>query len=542
VNPSLSPDGSTVAFAWEGDKQDNFDIYVAAVPMHSDEWLRVTSSPADEFSPAWSPDGQKIAFVRQLEGNRSELLVVPAKGGPEHKLAGLTNREIRLRRLVSLSWSADAQWIIASHREPGDNGESIYAFSLTGGRRRLTTPPKEYDGDYMPALSPDGSALAFCRLAGFSTSEIYWIALGHNWRPEGAPRVVTADRRWSVNPVWVRDGSSLLYIFSEHPEARHQLRVINALESLSAPQIVSIPDEPREITAGAHLVYSRRIFDTNIWRVRIPDRGQPPAIPVRFISSTQADEKPSYSPDGRRIAFVSKRSGSDEIWIANRDGSNPTRMTHFGGPLVGAMNWAPDGQRLVFHARPEGQADLFVLPAAGGRPVRLTTHPADDFMPSYSRDGRWIYFASRRSGENAIWKIPSSGGEAIQLAGGGGTKPVESMDGKLVYYNVWPAPDAILSVPSGGGQPVKVIGPTHPFPMAFAVTAEGIYYPAPPHSGDDRYIRFFQFSTRESHPVATVNRPFRLGMSVSPDGRFLTFDQVDESGSDLMLVQDFKLP
>jgi hypothetical protein len=394
----------------------------------------------------------------------------------------------------------------------------------------------------MPAFSPNGKGLAFCRLAGFSTSEIFLLPLGRDRLPKGSPRALTTEKRWSVSPVWIAGDGRLAHLFSAHPEARHELRVLELFDSPIVSKAVSVPDDPREIAAGPRqIVYSRRIVDTNIWRARIPRPGEPPSIPHRFISSTQDDDKPSYSPDGRRIAFVSKRSGSDEIWVANANGADAVRMTHFGGPLVGAMNWAPDGQWIVFHARPEGQADLFLIPAAGGPPVRLTHDLADDFMPSYSRDGRWIYFGSLRSGEYAIWKIPAGGGPATQLTAHGGTKPVEAVDRRTIYFHSWPAPDAILSMPAGGGQPVKVVGPTHPFPLGFAVTVEGIYYPAPPHSGSVRYIRFFDFLTGGATPVTVVNRPFRLGMTVSPDGKYIAFDQLDDSGSDLMLIDQFSL-
>jgi hypothetical protein len=137
--------------------------------------------------------------------------------------------------------------------------------------------------------------------------------------------------------------------------------------------------------------------------------------------------------------------------------------------------------------------------------------------------------------------MPTRGGAATQLTPTRGTKPVESVDGRTVYFHSWPAPDAIMSIPSAGGQPTKVIGPTHAFPLGFAVTAEGIYYPAPPYSDQDRYIRFFRFRTGQAEPVAIVKRPVRLGMTVSPDGRFIAFDQLDGSGSDIVLIRHFEL-
>jgi hypothetical protein len=100
-------------------------------------------------------------------------------------------------------------------------------------------------------------------------------------------------------------------------------------------------------------------------------------------------------------------------------------------------------------------------------------------------------------------------------------------------------PGEIWSVPVQGGQPVKMVGPTQRFPVGYTVTSAGIYYGAPPHAGQERFIRFFSFATHRSTPVVLAKHPFHSGMSVSPDSRYILFDQYDEEGSDLMLVENF---
>ena len=136
--------------------------------------------------------------------------------------------------------------------------------------------------------------------------------------------------------------------------------------------------------------------------------------------------------------------------------------------------------------------------------------------------------------------MPASGGDAVQLTATGGLMPVESRDGKTVFFR---APDGsgILKVPSDGGESVPVVGPIHGYPSGFAVTTEGIFYPAPPHSGNQRFIKFFSFTTGDSRPVAVASHAFHIGMSVSPDSKYVLFDQYDELGSDLMLVENFRL-
>jgi Tol biopolymer transport system component/DNA-binding winged helix-turn-helix (wHTH) protein len=539
-DPALSPDGALVAFTWDGEKRDNTDIYVIAVD--SRVLRRLTDDPAADVSPAWSPDGRTIAFIRKLGGNRGDLRLVPAAGGPEHKVRELRDRELSLgsRGSVSLAWSRDGAWIAAAHSEASDSSESIYLFSPTGDIRKISDNRGVY-GDHTPAFSPDGHALAFSRLEGFSASEIYTLRLNANYYREGEARSLTANKRWSVDPVWLPDGKRILYVTADEPGSPHELRTVGAFDGATLPAPVALDEEASGITAGRHLVYSRIRRDTNIWRVRIPRPGEPPPEAELFISSTSRDEKPSFSPDGQRIAFTSTRSGSPEIWIAKADGGSPVRMTTFGGPLMGYAQWSPDGQWLTFHARPEGQADVFVMPSAGGPPKRLTTDPSDDTMPSYSHDGRWIYFASSRSGQEEIWRMNVSGGSVERITSTGGLKPLESPDGKSVFYLARDG-TGVRSVPVDGGPSTLAAAPVHQYPIGFALTSQGLYYAAPPHSGESRFVMFASFLGGISRPVALVRHPFYLGMSVSPDERYIVFDLEDQSDRDLLVVKDFLSP
>jgi Tol biopolymer transport system component len=542
ANPAISPDGTQVAFTWNGEKQDNFDIYIVSIPSGAP--IRLTTDSAEDVSPAWSPDGRTIAFLRRLSAERAQLVLIPAAGGPEHTLAETREQPwFSPRKPMALAWSPDGHWIAASHREPWDPSEGIYLFSLTGDKRRLTVPPPGFHSDRMPAFSPDGRALAFCRLPGGFVAEIYLLPLDAHFRPTGEARRLTGYKRWSAQPVWTRNGRRILHVFGDEASKGREIRIINVANPQAAPGTIPLSDDVSEIALGRHLVYSRQIEDTNIWRAELPKNGAPPVSGELFISSTLVDQTPKYSPDGKKIAFASSRSGFREIWVSKADGSNPVRMTSFGGPLVGHPSWSHDGQWITFHARPEGTTDVFVIPAAGGPVKRLTTNNWEDHYPTYSRDGRSMFFSSRRSGKMQIWRMSIEGGNAIQIATPGAAhNAAESPDGKTVFYHVQQDPGEIWSVPVQGGQAVKVAGPTQRFPVGFTVTSEGIYYGAPPHAGQERFIRFFSFATRRSSPVVLAKRPFHSGMSVSPDSRYILFDQYDEEASDLMLVENFRLP
>ena len=153
---------------------------------------------------------------------------------------------------------------------------------------------------------------------------------------------------------------------------------------------------------GKRFAYSQFYIDTNIWRM-----DNTTGESRQFIMSTQSESSPQYSPDGKRVAFRSSRSGHNEIWVADVDSPSTARqLTRIGSTLTGCPRWSPDGRSIAADSRPDGPAHIFVIDASTGKPKQLTTGSSEDVVPSWSNDGNWIYFSSNRSGTWQIWKIP----------------------------------------------------------------------------------------------------------------------------------------
>ncbi|MFN7929940.1 MAG: hypothetical protein U0Y68_18730, partial [Blastocatellia bacterium] len=263
-----------------------------------------------------------------------------------------------------------------------------------------------------------------------------------------------------------------------------------------------------------------------------------------LIVSKREKNSPQISPDGQKIAYVSDLSGSFEIWVCDRDGSNQVQLTRMRQAEAGTPRWSPDGQRLVFDAKPDQGGDLFVINATGGTPQRLTTEPSHDVMPSWSRDGQWIYFCSNRGGDFQIWKMPATGGTATQLTRHGGFEAFESPDGQTLYYSKWRGVDGLWSIPVTGGteQPVPELAQAG-YWRAWGLTQEGIYYvghtsTAPPHP-----IRLFNFATHQTSQLGAVEKTppwYVASLTVAPNGQWLLYAQPDRRVSSLMLVENFR--
>jgi tol-pal system beta propeller repeat protein TolB len=123
--------------------------------------------------------------------------------------------------------------------------------------------------------------------------------------------------------------------------------------------------------------------------------------------SDRDDIDPTWSPDGRKIAFASSRVGARQLFVMNADGSNVQQVTDLNN-MGGRSTWSPDGTRLAFYRGPQGDHNIYIINVDGTGLVQLT-NGGDNLGPSWSPDGNWIAFTSFRDGNNEIYVIHPDG-------------------------------------------------------------------------------------------------------------------------------------
>ena len=533
--PSLSPDGNQVTF------ERDADIFVKQVD--SEALVQLTSTALPEHAPAWSPDGRQIAFTRAGEG----IFVISPLGGGERKVAD-TRAPLLLK---TMAWTPDARSLIVSEMT-SPICASLFVISVaTGQKTRLTSPPEPSIGDGWPAVSPDGNTVAFARYSQDTSANIYLVPVRG-----GEPRQVTADKASIFGLAWAADtelvfssdrgGSSRLWRVSAKPSSNPAVAELDI-----AGEDARFPSLSRPaIAMSRRLAYQRLVENVDIRRAEIVGEGTPqhtlkPSQP--FIASTTSEDHPRYSPDGTKIAFVSRRSGTQEIWVCASDASNPVRLTSMGGPIVIGPQWSPDARRIAFFATtgPGGTYVAYVADADGGRASRLTrTEGGLEALPTWSGDGRSLYLTSSRSGSLQIWRTPLDGGEPVQLTKGGGAEAAESPDGRLIYYTKVPEiGPGLWTVATGGGQEERVLESVR-FGY-WAVARRGIYFvDFDVASEAPRPVRFLNFESRQVTQVGTVEKTVSWtntpGFAVSPDGRWLLYTSLENTDADLMLVDNFR--
>jgi Tol biopolymer transport system component len=534
--PSLSPDGNQVTF------ERNGDVFVKQVD--GEAAVRLTSTAEPEYAPAWSPDGRQIAFTRSSEG----IFVISPLGGGERKVAD-TRAPLLLR---TMAWTPDGASLVVSELT-SPICASLFVISIaTGQKTRLTSPPEPSIGDGWPAVSPDGRTVAFARYSQDTAANIHVVPLSG-----GEPRQLTADKGSIFGLVWT---SNTELIFSSDRGGTSRLWRVSATR-ISQPAVTALdvagedarfPSIARRGSAGVppRLAYQRLVENLDIRRSEIVGAGTPehalkPSRP--FIASTQSEDHPRYSPDGAKIAFVSRRSGAPEIWICASDASNPVRLTSIGGPIVIGPQWSPDGRRIAFFASTglAGRYVTYVIGAEGGQPSRLTRAEGElQALPVWSADGRWIYLTSGRSGSLQIWKVPGQGGEPIQITRSGGAEAAVSPDDRIIYYTKVPeAGPGLWRVPADGGDEVLILESVR-FGY-WSLVPRGIYFvdfDVP--RGAPRPVRYFDFQSHRVTQIGsletTVAWTSTPGFAVSPDNRWLLYTSLESKDADLMLVDNFR--
>jgi serine/threonine protein kinase/Tol biopolymer transport system component len=532
--PTFSPDGNQVAFVWSGEKQDNWDIYVKLIGPGTS--LRLTTDPARDLFPSWSPDGRWIAFVRYPEGPKSRLILVSALGGPERVLPeeGIGGGQ--------LSWSPDNKWIFA-----GQQSQIVMISAETGERRVVTSPPPGAS-DLQPAVSPDGRRLSFMRLG-----TIRWALsvqrLTTDYRPEGEPFEVPLPNLYAYYPAWTPDGRDILFIgcasqgnFIDYVGQPTGLWRVPA--AVGAPRRLAVAGDniwTYAVSRSGRLAFARWQADCDIHRADLDADGMIRRPSVAWLPSSLRDENAQYSPDGKMVVFSSARGGSEEIWLANADGSNPRQLTSFGGHFTGNPRWCPDGKTIVFHSRRGAKElpDIFSISPAGTGLRRLTDRPSFHMSPNFSRDGKWMYFNSGRAGQRDIWKVPASGGPATRVTQHGGWLAQESADGKWLYYTKSVRVGVLWRMPLEGGNEEPVVEAVANA-LAFTVAERGVYYltAKPDFSGGTIY--FLGYAGGQPKTIGALDRSPFVGLSLSPDGKHLMYSQMDRFDADLMLVENFR--
>jgi Tol biopolymer transport system component/DNA-binding winged helix-turn-helix (wHTH) protein len=547
TSPSFSPDGNSVAFYRGQTSSSKPGIYRAEV---GSEQLVQLSEGDDDCCPVWSPDSRWIAFSH-ADHDVISVHVVPADGGRSQKNQAETaalaqpaafktssfNSTERVLdtggihpRRPEIDWSPDGRYIAFA----GPAG--IALVSLNDSTVRRISEPTPSAEDWGPVFSPDGRNVMFVRTCQMSAPDSIWIAPvtgGEGHLVLSEPGRIASPAQWSF------DGRSVIYSSNRtgHPALwRASLDAPNSLEQISEAGAPAW--DPTISRRGYRLAYERLLRSLSIWQMDLSESGDKrPYLLVSSTSDTDQGPAPQFSPDGQRLAYMSDRSGTMEIWIANRDGSNAYQLSALGA--TGTPRWSPDSQAVVFDVATTSGSKIVSMNLHGGGPQNMTPDNFHSVCPSWSHDGKWIYFGSPRNGKWQVWKVAVNGGDAVQVTRQGGHAALESVDGKFLYYSKSPDPEPEIWRLNFETGEENLLSLVHPESWASWQAVKGGILFVGPSLGHQAVLSFYDSAKDRTSTISVLERtPFWLG--ATPDGKTVAFDQPGREQAQTMLVENFR--
>lgn len=400
LGPSLNPDGSMVAYVAVPDGQRNVAIMVQTTAPTAPRQLTRPTGGADDFSPAWSPDGRTIAFLRVVPEQSCQVLVVLAGGGGERVVGRCDERHV-----PTFDWTPDGRGLVFGGHGVFHDRPGLFVLDLESGEPRDI----EYDAtpqnhDFAPHYSPDGRWIVFVRntpvgdfwripATGGVAERLTWLntqILGWDWAPSGRALIYAENND---------EAGSRLFRLDLETGVRTDLGIADAQDPAVAAKVPAIAFVHRATRFGLYR------FD-----------GSGPGTSdgsERLYTSSGRDRLAALSPDGRRLAFASDRSGRYRLWLGDleRSGSAPVLLDGVEPGSRHLPSWSPDSERLLLVGRATTGEDrghgVYEITPASGRITRLSLPVADPVQVLHAPDtaagqGRILLVAADQQGRTGL--------------------------------------------------------------------------------------------------------------------------------------------
>jgi tricorn protease len=465
-----------IAFSYGG------DLWI--VDRNGGEARRLTSDVGIEIDPIFSPDGSMIAFTGEYDGNEDVYVIAAAGGAPKRLTAHPGSDQ-------ATGWTRDGKRILfRSPRGSYSGFTQLYTVGVGGGLPELLPLPMAVEGSY----SPDASHLAYVPFTNFreswqfqrglkhyrgGTASPVWIAKLSDSTVEKVPRTDSNDS----TPMWLgdkiyflsdRDGPVSLYVYEPASKKVTLALPSNGMDIKSASagpdaivyeQFGSIhlfnPATGKENAVNIHVtgdfpavrphfvdaagqVQNQDISPTGA-RAVFEARGEILTVPVehgdiRNLTNTPgfAERDPSWSPDGKWIAYFSDESGEYALHLSPQDGMGEVRKINLGEPpsFFYSPTWSPDSKKIAFSDK---RLNLWYVDIDAGKPIKVDTNPYDgaNFGQVWSPDSRWIaYVRQLDSSLRAVFLYGVEDKATHQITDGlsDTASPAFDKNGKYLYF------------------------------------------------------------------------------------------------------------
>jgi eukaryotic-like serine/threonine-protein kinase len=526
--PAWSPDGQTIAYAAEVDGT----LQVFTRRLSSPASAQITQAPYDCSYPFWSPDGKRIYYV-SLARDRESIWSVGAAGGTPHVVVENASRG---------AIAPDGTIAFLRDEQPADivGASALWLSTSRGVETRYARLDHLRFVEGALSFSPDGSKLGLSvvprsiNLPAEARGWQFWIVLlagGEpyrrlQWWSDVVPRVTSF--------AWMPDSRQIVLGLTSLSTPGSHLWMAD-LERDQAWSLTRGPGSesyPSSSPDGTHVLFASGEPDYDIVETSLDGSGTRP-----LLATARNESDPVWSPDGNLFAYVTDRSGLDEIWLRTRDGHSGgrplIRQSDFGDDdrtiMLGSPSFSRDGQRIAYQRnafKPIWPLRIWISQTAGGPPVPLlpASHEGYQGAPSWSPDGQWVAYTEWTDRRWTLAKVRVGSGEApvvLRTDGVPNATPSWSPNDDWITWET--AQGFVLVSPDGNQQ--RMLSADHWLAHTWSKDGSQIFgireteqlrlslAVLDARTGKQRILA-------DLGPSPPVNNPVK-GLSVSPDGRTL---------------------
>ena len=498
------------------------------------DFIQITQNDDAEYCPVWSNDGNTFAYLR-MGKEETGIFSRPLIGGREIKLYDYPPLKSVLKNAniwPEIDWSWDGEWLVFNDLDSSESIHCLFRLNVINfEKEQLTFPESTCFGDMNARFSPDGESIVFKRVYGYKMGDLFLLNLKTKEINQ-----LTFDKKSIIGVAWISKSNEI--IFSSNRDGVYRLWLISLKNKQMQlyPYTVEFPTFLSVSRLGNRLAYSTLFPICDIYQADMPKEKGGKIRPYKLIGSSRGEYFGNYSPDGKRIAFGSDRTGNDEIWTCKLDGSDEIQITnlkvHSNWP-----QWSPDGQWIVF----ENDGDIMISDAKGiNPPERLISDPSDDRNPSWSQDGNWVYFGSNRNGEFHVFKVHIKSGEVLQMTETISFSGFESPDGKFFYFKPWKNGSIVKQLDLSTLKETVLIEEANY--ISFRIAKSGMYYITWDQETGNCLLKLYQFAAGSIEDLGIIETGPDIQLKftdVTDDGSKILFWNMDEA-SDIYLIDNFR--
>lgn len=420
--PHISPDGTRVAYG-KLDAASGFDrIYIRAIKPS--ELINLTSrtDAAHDALPIWSPDGSQIAFER-LAGDSCTIFIASSLGGGQHEVGACHDVIANY-----FDWTPDGQQLITAERMGGAAGDlALLRWNLANGTKEwLNYQRAPRDQDLEPRYSPDGRWIAFRRgIAPYS--DLCLIPAGG-----GEVRQLTHLGVSFRGYTWSSDNTAL--IFASNYQGRYELYAVDTDNGIVHKLGVAPAQFPDAARVGNTVVYE--IQRTRSALAELELGADSKLVRHVLAPSTGSDDSPALSPDGGKIAFISDRGGSQQLWLYDVAADSAFPLTEFENVVLLHPVWRSDGRTLLVTVRLGARASLVEIDQATHR-QHVVSEGDNILLGSFGADAEsYLLLVGASAGDDHMELVRHAGSaqETRTLLGSGVQYAEVDAAANAVYY------------------------------------------------------------------------------------------------------------